>query len=341
MSNYELDAKCFGRTGASRKRYFERIEATASAPDRMATANGKEVLDVVDGWSSPIDGRPGAFKPATCDFRSHFWEFLSNQRFPTGVYSNFIDDFAEDRGWIRFSDADGFLYESVLGFTDAVGRHGASTAYSAMLHKLINDRSIDALAVLVALYREAVSNGYLEEAISIKKATVFALKHIHPHGSPDRPKNLISWLVQDRVFANIWITEEDWRRYTDTPRRGSISSGERAHEFLKLVDWYIDKAYRLRSTHCGAYPIVPSSPRHIWLIENGIKLIGVLGKLGGEGVRLDLTGKFRDVLSGELISRGREQLERLRSELTPPPAGNDRFYEDPPAVVCEELPKPY
>lgn len=341
MSNYQLDAKCFNDTGTSRKRYFERVEATASAPDRMPTVGGKTVLDVVAGWKAIAGNKPGSFASATSAFRSRFWEFLSSRGLQPDVYSSFIQDFADQRGWMRFGDGEGLLYEKLLGFKDASSLVIAPTAYSAMLHKLINDQSIDSLAVLVALYREAIGEGRLDEAIVIKRATICALGHIHVPGMPTQLVDLISWLVRDRVFSNIWITEMDWRARTRTPRRSDISSDERAQELLELVHWYVERAHMLRHTGYGQYPIVPKSPRHVWLIENEDMLTVPLAKLS----QLGITFAAMDLCdSGSMDAKAksdRAKIQRVRRTIKSPPPGKDRFYNDPPPIVCEDLPQPF
>ena len=342
LSNYQLDAKCFGRGGAERKRYFERIETTASDPDRMATANGRKVLAVVDRWVHPTTDMPDAFKPATAAFRSKFWEFLTTASSDPKPYSDFIQQYVVERGWVRLQVRDSIAYRTFYGLTGPAIEEGVSTAYSAMLHKLTNEQSLDAAAVLIALFREAVHTGLLEQAIAIKHALRAAISlPVHDYDMPREVELLVWHLVHDRVFTNVWISEGDWRRVTGTHRKSKISTTDRAREFLEWVGWYTDDANQLRKTGYGYYPIVPSSPRLRWLLKNRDKLGSAVRRIGHCEEEAHNLAHYESELARAEAERLRSEAQNLRSEIAPLQNADELFYDKAPPWMSGNLPKPF
>ena len=342
MSNYQLDAKCFGRGGAERKRYFERIEMTASDPDRMAMVNGRNVLAVVDRWTHPETGLPGAFKPATAGFRSKFWEFLTTVNSNPKPYSDFIQAYVVERRWVRLQVRDSFAYRTFYGRTGPALEEGVSTAYSAMLHKLVNEQSLDAAAVLIALFREAVHASLLKQAIAIKHALRATISlSVHDYGMPRTIELLIWHLVHDRVFTNVRISEDDWRRATGTRRKSKISTAERAREFQDWVRWYIGDANQLRRTGYGYYPIVPSSPRLRWLLQNREQLDDAAQRIGHCEAEAHNLGDYESGRARQEAESLQREAQGLQSKVTPPQNPDERFYDKEPPMTLGDLPRPY
>jgi len=267
LSNTQLDRKCFGEQIA-RKRYFENIQLTASSPNTVAVLKGKKVLEIVGCWDA-VDNQPSPYLPSTQAFSSHLWVFLGKRNLPADTYSEFIQKYIEERGWIRLHARELPLYVTFLGASEPAARPGVSTAYSGMLHKLVSEATPDALAVLIALFREAMLGIFLEQAVALKIALRTATHRMcQQHNMPNDISRLLRRMIDDRVLSNSWLTEEDWRRHTGTQRKAKISSRERVRQFRAWVEWYVNESRPLIQTGYGGCPIVPRSPRVDWVAKN-------------------------------------------------------------------------
>jgi hypothetical protein len=265
LSNRELDQKAFG--DVVRKRHFERIQHSASSPDEVALFSGRTLLEVVDQWELPGTRAPRPFSEATAGFRSRLWEFLTRQDVAPAEYTNFIQEAVAARGWHRVHRRDRGLYREFLGEDEPALGPSDGTAYSAMLNKLVSDASPDSLALLIALFREAIHAVHLQEALLIQAAVTSAASLM----CADMPKTetrLIIQLVDDRVLANVWLTEADWRETTGRTRGLARNSRDRLIEFRAWVAWYIEKSpHHFTAGYCSS-PIVPSSSRIAWIESN-------------------------------------------------------------------------
>jgi hypothetical protein len=341
LSNDQLDLKCFGDQG--RKRHFERLQSSASSPDEVALVAGSTLLDLVDGWERPVDGRPGPYASLKRDFKSRLWEFLAGRDLAPSVYCDHIQEAADARGWMRAGDRDYSLYETFLGDAEPAIESGISTAYSAMLHKLVNEATPDATAVLLALFREAMHRVELEQAIAIRTALNASIAWMgHRHGIPERVTQLLRQLVRDRVLANRWVTEADWRKDTNTPVKRAMGSRARIREFQAWVTWYTRRPRAFDATGYGRFPLVPQSARTDWLETHR----GFLEEVGREfhvlreqhiNFRGSLIPEYRDIAEDARI-----RAEGLLSHFNPPEAEPTRFYDNSrPALEMGHLPTPF
>lgn len=238
LSNEKLDRQAFGDVG--RKRHFERIQHTACSPDEIALVQGKTLLEIVDQWSLTGHDACGSFAPATEAFRSPLWEFLTRQDFRPQAYTDYIQQAIAARGWHRIHARDLGLYLAFLGEDEPAIGPSDSVAYSAMLHKLVNEATPDALALLIALFREAMHAVALQEALLIKSAISVTTSWMgHVLHLPQQLTDLLTTLVQDRVLANVWLSEADWRELSGTARRSGKTSRDRLKDFRAWVKWYL------------------------------------------------------------------------------------------------------
>ena len=337
LTNEELDKKCFGAHG--RRQHFERIEASASDPDEMPLVDGKTLLALVDAWDRPADGSPGPYAEATTGFKSKLWSFMAAREQHPAIYTDFIQQYAKDRGWMRAHDRDYPLYAMFLGEDEPAIENGVGTAYSAMLHKLVNEVTPDATAVLIALFREAIHRVELENAIAIRKALAAAI--VWMGELLEIPRNvtqLIKQLASDRVLSNRWITEADWRKQTNTPVKPRLSTRARIREFNAWVRWYTNRPPTFDGNDYGRFPLVPRSARTDWLEEHRDFLDEVRREVGA---MRHTNWKFRDSQVPEnqaLAEQARIHAAGLLSHICPPDAAPKRFYATRPSLEMGGLP---
>lgn len=337
LTNEQLDHKCFGAHG--RRRHFERLEDSASDPDDMPLVDGKTLLALVDAWDRPEDGGPGPYAGATRDFGSKLWSFLASRDLAPSVYTDFIQQYAAERGWIRAHDRDYGLYAMFLGADEPAIEHGVETAYSAMLHRLVNEATPDTTAVLVALFREAMHQVELEYAIAIRKALTVSIMWMgEALGIPQNITQLIRRLVSDRVLSNRWITEADWRAQTNTPVTPKLATRARIREFNAWVRWYTKRPLAFDGNGYGRFPLVPRSARTDWLEAHRDFLDEVRGEVGA---MRHAHWNFRDSLVPEnraLAEQARIHADGLLSHICPPDAAPERFYTTRPNLEMGGLP---
>lgn len=334
LSNDGLDDRFLSQDAkGGRKRHFERIEQTASSPASFALKDGKTLLKLVD---------EGGFPEASQVFNCRLWEFLTERDAPPQTYSDYIAEYIDARGWHRIGVRDLSLYITFLGDQEPAVQQDVSTVYSAMLHKLMNETTLDGIAVLVALFREAMAGMLLQQAIAIKSALGAAVVWTCRQRSiPKTPARLLSQLIDDRVFSNRWFSQEDWRVHTGHPRKEKLSTRERVREFKAWVQWYIKDSHRIGTTQFGLFPIVPRSERIHWIEENGAELQAVLRDVG----RLK---EEHWMFSDSLIPRFQEHAEssRLAADAllkiyAPPDSKPEVFYESEPPFRMGNLLQPY
>lgn len=340
LSNQQLDEKAFG--DVERKRHFERIQHTASSPDRVALLGGRTLLEAVDQWTLPKSDAAQPFAEATAAFRSRLWEFLARRDIAPAEYTRFIEDVVAARGWHRAQAQDLGLYREFLGDMEpAIGPPGG-TAYSAMLHRLVNDAKPESLAVLIALFREALYGVRLEEALLIKSAVTTAVGWMcHQLRLPESLERLLDRLVDDRILANVWITEADWRAHTGRRAGLAKNSRDRLAEFRAWVEWYVERRRpRFEPAYCLS-PIVPSAPRVDWLEANR----GLLEQAYRDIMRTNGEGQFRLLGTGQIVDApwlDRAQFSaQLAKALGRPETASPQFYSDSPPLLMGRLPNPY
>ncbi len=340
LSNEQLDKKCFGDTG--RRRHFERIQASASGPNDVAIINGQTLLTIVDNWDRPSKNEPGPYAIATQEFHSQIWSFLVSRDVAPTVYTEFINSFLTKRNWVRIQKKDKSLYACFLGKNEPAIEPGVSTAYSAMLHMLYNDDSLEATAVLIALFKEALNRIDLEQALAIRialRATnnslgVRSCFKSHSH-------NLLNQLIEDRVLNNFWVTESDWRKITNTSSKLIKSTRERTREFQAFIEWLSSQDRDINNNEYGMYPLVPRSDRTDWLES-------YKGFLEGIMIQVDcynyLRHKYSEIdspiapyVSDDFIY----DTDKLPEHCRPPKSEPVLFYSSKSMKVICQLPCPY
>lgn len=340
LSNERLDVKAFGNEG--RRRHFERIQASASAPDEMALVDGVNLLSIVEGWDKPEDGTPGPFAGATEDFHSVLWDFLAKRDQEPAVFSDYIQAFAQKRGWMRVVGADRSLFATFLGCDEPAIEPGISMAYSAMLHQFANEATPDAIAALIALFREAMSRVQLEQAMAIRLALRCGIRTMCADLEIAEDASQLIWqLAMDRILADRWITQRDWRLATGTLDTSGQTSRERVRDFQAWVSWYTQRPADFEQADLGQLPLVPRSARTDWVEANHDRLMWLLL----EAWRLRHQGWiWMDSIDPERRRAAKESLDKadlLLATVSPPASAPARFYQSRPRIEISQLPRAY
>ena len=229
-----------------------------------------------------------------------------------------------------------------LGTEEPAIEHGVETAYSAMLHKIVSESSPDAVAVLIALFREALNNVQLENAIAIQKVVRRSIALMGEElGIPAQVTKLIMKLTSDRVLSNRWITEDDWRSLTNTPVTPKLDTRGRIGEFKAWVTWYTNQSKVVNGDIYGGFPLVPRSLRTDWLEEHRDFLEHVLTEV----YALQHTHQmFRDSLVPEnkaMAEQAQFHAKSLLAHINPPDVEPETFYSARPNYEMDGLPSPF
>lgn len=338
LSNNRLDEKFLG-ADRGRVRHFERIQQTASSPDKVALTDGKTLLDLVHSHTEPGADNSHPYTEARATFQSGLWEFLSRRDIAPDGYTDFIQRYVDERGWFRASNRDDRLIRMFLGETEPAVEPGASTACSAMLHKIADEATPEAVAVLIALFREALSNVELEQAILIKSALRMSVHWTCERYSIPAPvSTLVLRLVDDRIISNIWVSENEWRTETQAPRRKGNATRGRVREFQACIAWYIGRPFQSNAGKYGIYSIVPRSERIDWVVENRTMLAEAYEEI------IELRGRHRErekSLSPETRFHGEiaaAEAKAILEAIALPEAEPERFYSELPQRQMGRLP---
>ena len=263
-SNDQLDALFLAGKSSGRRRHFQRIYDTGCSPALVAVHEGSTLLKRVDAFE--IDGqRP--FTAAKIDFESDFWDHLRAPGVAVSACTAAIAAHARRCGWHRLPASDVGLYVTVLGEDAPCVQPVGSMAFSAMLHRLVNDQTLESLAILAALFREARHGVLLEEAMQIQRARRAGVALVSANVAlPERGARLLWQLVNDRILSNWWVTIADWPETTRLC--ATRSTRQRARDLNAFIDWYLSPVARPGRGRFGTTPLVPASARIAWLEDN-------------------------------------------------------------------------
>jgi hypothetical protein len=340
LSNEALDRKFL--KNKVRLRHFEQIEHSASAPNSRALLDGKTLLVLVDEFGSPAPGRSGPYAAARSEFESKLWFFLEAHNLPVSVYTNYIQAFVEGKGWIRIGHSDLPLYKTFLGDTEPAIQRDVSVTYSAMLHKLVEIATPDSVAVLIALFREAIQGVLLEQALAIKTALrVAVLRICESFAMPVTMTRLLWQMINDRVLSNRRPTQDDWRHLTGKAKKAKRTSRDRVKDFRAWVDWYINNPGGIFEASPGTFPIVPKSPRTDWIDENRETLKRCYDRVSHLQKESSLFKHHPHPDLREWAESLLVESDELLIEVRPPQYEPTNFYDSRPAHEIHSLPRAY
>jgi hypothetical protein len=264
----------------TRPRFFQRIRSLGSDPSRSRNdLKKKSVFECVHGEGS--DPRLDAARDAFC---SSLWSMLSDPSWSLEDYNSFIDEVIEREGWYRANEDDRKLALVFFREDPAFGLGSdREHVYSSMLTYFESNPTADNVAVLAALFREALGEVELEKAIQLRSAlrgtTALWLRRMGE--LPYEVSSLMQQLVEDRLVRNNWYT----------PTLDSVPVNQRRY-VRALASAHLKHSTGAMPKKASS-PIVLRSPRLEWLaahrsaLEKAAEYIGqaqqnVFNYVGGQ-----------------------------------------------------------
>jgi len=258
------------RTG-NRRRFFQRIRSVGSDPTRLRSdLNGISVFERVhEGNGAP------ALRAAERDFKSWLWVLLTQPTLRLEDHRQFIDQLMAERGWYRHRHEDRLIIATYLVTDPSFGYpEGADNVYSAMLTHLEAHPTADHVALLAALFREAMTEVDLAKAIVLRSSLLVCTRRwASALGIPEVQQRLLVHLVEQRLIHQQWFTPELALRSYPSQRQ-YIQALVEAH-LATLTP------YHSANSHNARYPIVRRSPRIAWLEAHRDVLAPIARQLTG------------------------------------------------------------
>lgn len=256
LSDGALDKEFIYINKYVRPRYFFQIRAVGSSPDELRGYRRYRTL-----YAKVHDG--GRYPEANAWFSSGLWEMLASPHWKAADYSAFIASEVSQRSWYRPSSAAFAIGQ--LAFDSPVFAEGGARAYRAMLLHLGGFPTLENIALLCALYREAHAAFQLAHAENIHGLIVVSLATFSRRSKlPDDLKRCFVRLVEDRMLDNVWKDEDAM------PPSGDRRKLTRAKQIKQFIAWYGSRD----ANQSGAnLPILGNSRRMQWLEANHARLL--------------------------------------------------------------------
>lgn len=249
----------------ARLRIFFRIRALGTSPD--ATQGYRTTQSVYEMANSDS---PKLLAPARRVFESEIWEFLRQPDRPIADYTRVIEAICERRGWYRARREELRIGQTFLGLDEPAFQQGMSPAYHAMLQHLVEAQpDIEALTLLVALFREAYGSFQLDQAMAIRSALrSAAFSYAKACDVPDDISVLLNRLIWDRIIQNQIVNDDvldESDGNADTGQSSDATPGQKMQRFVKR---YVSGQLHDWDAAPGVVAIVPRTDRIDWLLEN-------------------------------------------------------------------------
>jgi hypothetical protein len=319
LSDDALDAKYLfpnPKSGA-RRRLFQRIRSVGSNPAQLRVDIGnKSLFDRVHTESTR------ALDAAAANFRSSLWNMLAEPGYAQREFTNVINGIVGSRGWYRAPSEDVELGLYFIKDDPAFGRHpDRENVFSSMLTALESHPCADNLALLGALFHEAMSAVDLETAAVLRDSLLACaalwMAKIDWRDTDDLLSEDIDghWFSHGRVFERLLerrIVRNDWTKPQIDP-----SAYRNQRQYVQALLRANAQHDRIEGPSPLYRPLVLLSPRIRWLQKNR----KMLGKLKKKLARADDQAQFCDSADPKLRKYGQECLEfgkKLRAQIRPP-----------------------
>ena len=184
---------------------------------------------------------------------------LSDPAWSFENYVSFIDEMIHQQGWYRANERDRKLASVFFRDDPAFGQgYDRENVYSTMLTYFESNPTADHVAMLAALFREALGEVELEKAIELRSSLRTSTSlWLHNIGElPYEVSALVQALVDERLVRNSW----------HAPALDGATSNQRQY-VRALVRAHMDRSSSVPS-RSATYPIVLPSPRLQWLASN-------------------------------------------------------------------------
>lgn len=254
----------------TRRRFFQRLRSLGSNPT-VARAD----LSGVSVFQRVIGGDKGQeMQIAERDFHSNLWEMLTNPRLGIEDHRQFINQAIEERGWYRLRAEDRRIAATFLTPDPTFGFPvGCEHVYSAMLTYLELHPTADHVALLAALFREAMTEVALPEAMLLRSSLMNCADNwVVSLGMPVvQQRHLLRLLIEQRLIRGWWFT----------PDLSLKAYGSQRRYIHALVKAHLATSAEGTPKSYAAWPIVVRSPRVAWIEAHRDVLEAAVNKLYG------------------------------------------------------------
>ena len=242
-----------------RPRTFARIRRMGSAPTDIRGYRKKS--SIYAAVHSEENQRNGDFEHARRAFESPLWEILTNRDLSQERIQEIIWTITRARGLTRVGKHELDDLDAIVGDAEFLKSIGLSIADKDCLSDVYLPHDLDAVAVLAALYREALIAHNLTRAALLKNSiSHVCMNFLAAWRPPDFLISLVLRLIDDRVCGNIWVDEHAWSATTGNELVNMSKGGnesKRKREIHAFVDWYIgDRKDLTKWTHLS----LPKAP---------------------------------------------------------------------------------
>ena len=224
-----------------RPKTFARIRRMGSAPTDVRGYRKKS--SIYAAVHSEENQRNGDFEHARRAFESPLWEILTVRDLNHERIQEIIWTITHARGLTRVDPHELEDLDAIVRDTDLLKAIGLSITDKDCLTEIYLPQDLDAVAVLAALYREALTAHSLKRAVLLQDAiSTVCMNFLAAWRPPDFLTSLLLRLIDDRICGTIWIDEHVWSTATGVELT-NMSKGDtesrRKREIHAFVNWYI------------------------------------------------------------------------------------------------------
>lgn len=252
-----------------RPRTFARIRRMGSAPTDIRGYRKKS--SIYAAVHSQENRRNGNFEHARRAFESPLWEILTERDLSQERIQEIIWTITRARGLTRVDRHELDDLNAIIRDTDLLKSIGLSIADKDCLTDVYLPQDLDAVAVLAALYREALATHNLKRAAFLQNSiSSVCMNFLAAWRPPDFLINLILRLIDDRICGNIWIDEHVWATATGIELVNMSKGGtesRRKREIHAFVKWYLGDRKELTKPIHLSLPKAPA-PALEWVREH-------------------------------------------------------------------------
>lgn len=299
-----------------RPRTFARIRRMGSAPTDMRGYRKKS--SIYAAVHSEENQRSGDFEDARRAFESPLWEILTNRDLSQERLQEIIWTITHARGLTRVGKHELDDLDAIVRDTELLKSIGLSIIDKDCLTDVYLPQDLDAVAVLSALYREALAAHNLTRAALLQNSiSNVCMNFLAAWRPPDFLISLILRLIDDRICGNIWIDEHVWSTTTGSELINMSKGGnesKRRREISSFVKWYIgDRKSLTKSAHLSL-PKIPV-PALEWVRGHRESLTAYKDAIRQDQNKIDALEDSPFAEDREAATQLREKSERLSSAL--------------------------
>jgi len=290
----------------TRRRAFHRLRTTGNDPTLPRVDLKNQTL-----FNRVHEAQGTALSDVYATFHSQLWKLLSNGSLTVEDYRDVISEMIAANGWYRATPDDRLLGATFMRDDAAFNiTEDHEHVYSAMLTSLESNPSANNVALLAALFREALSSFNLERAAALRSSlrvcTSFWVRSIE---LPPQIARLLESLIQERLVRGVWRTPKI-----------RVATSQTQSQFIKaLVRAYLAEPVESADSMCVDLPIVLRSPRIEWLEAHKNLLTHAAQEIrNAQAMSAQLSDSENSVLRAQ-AREWKEYEEHIHASIEPPP----------------------